>query len=569
MEYLWRWEPLARSERPFETVFRNEEPFRELGLGGVVNAALEPYLYGFAASGVAWLVAHSGNDRADLEYWRLLAETDDWESAFASSFGITPDDFLAAFEADRSATVRAQPQIRGRVVDLEGAPLAGVHIGVSPQWRGALAVTTSGEDGAFAVKVLPEWSYRISLGRVAGGSRFAGVFYGYSFDPETGHVNGCGGDPFLEVGRESVENLVIPVRPDLLTRPDDPPCNEGLPGHHVISGVITGPDGERILGGSVGVCAVNSDDRNCSRTSMDGTFRVVVRNGPTALEINREYRPGEGISAPIGWYAEGGMVRDERDLTRIRVDGAGVAGIEIRLPAAPGDIPFLGDGGVPPLVSYVQGVVLAPDGEPVRGLEVGVSIPDSTASWSTRTGAEGDFIIAADHEYIELFVRHERCGIFGYYDGAGGLLGTGSRTAIGVGDVPLTGVVIALPIDPRAPCVDDGSGWWSAPEGGLYRISGVVLGPDGDPREGVHLWADGGRGSQEIRDETGADGTFTLLAPPGWYKLDVTVFRREGAPRSGWYGGESGFTVRQQQITLVAVDDEDISGLVIHLPEFR
>ena len=372
----------------------------------------------------------------------------------------------------------------------------------------------------------------------------------------------------ISVGEEDVTGIVITVATGPRRAKQFVDCTlAGLPGHHFISGVITGPDGELVLGGSVGVCAVNSDGSNCSNRWTDGTFRMVVRDGPTSLRISREYRPGEGISAPIGWYAEGGMVRDEQDLTWILVDGADVAGIEIRLPAAPVDIPFL-DGEVAPRVSYVQGVVLAPDGEPVRGLEVGVSIPDSTASWSTRTGADGDFIIAADHEYIELFLRHERCGIFGYYDGAGGLLQTGSRAAIGVGDLPLTGVVIALPIDPRAPCNDDGSGWWSEPEGGLHRISGVVLGPDGGAREGVSVWADGGRGAQEIRDETGADGTFTLLAPPGWYKLHVIVWR-EGAPRSGWYGGQSGFTIRRQRITLVAVDDEDITGLVIQLPEFR
>ena len=358
------------------------------------------------------------------------------------------------------------------------------------------------------------------------------------------------------------------MSPDLLTRPDDPECNEGLPGHHFISGVITGPDGEPVLGGSVGVCARNSDGWNCSRRWTDGTFRMVVRNGPTALRISREYTPGEGISAPIGWYAEGGLVRDEADLTWLHVDGADLSGIEIRLPAAPFDIPLIDDE-ISPRVSYVRGVVLAPDGRPAVGLEVWVSLPDATASWSRRTGADGDFIIAADHEYIELFVRHERCGIIGYFDGVGGLLDAGVRAAIGVGEVPLEGVVIALPIDPRAPCVDDDSGWWSAPEGGLYRISGVVLGPDGEPREGVSVRADGGRGAQDVRDETRADGTFTLLAPGGRYKLRITVFRREGTPRSGWYGGERGFTIRRQQITLVAVEDDDVTGLVIHLPEFR
>ena len=123
----------ACTYRPHER-HANEVPFKELALEGVINALLAPHYYDFAAAAVAWLVGNSGRDLADLEYWRLLAKTDDSESAFAAAFGIASDDFVEAFESDRTTFADRLPQIGGLVVDLAGVPLAGVHIAVSPGW---------------------------------------------------------------------------------------------------------------------------------------------------------------------------------------------------------------------------------------------------------------------------------------------------------------------------------------------------------------------------------------------------------------------------------------------------
>ncbi|MYH41534.1 MAG: carboxypeptidase regulatory-like domain-containing protein, partial [Chloroflexi bacterium] len=231
---------------------------------------------------------------------------------------------------------------------------------------------------------------------------------------------------------------------------------------------------------------------------------------------------------------------------------------------------------IAPPLPHIQGVVLGPDARPAQDLEVWPTRPGG--SCIDETGADGTFSIAASGP-VELFVVHPRCGTIGYYDGAGGLLDIGEMEAaavIEVGDAGVTGIAITLPLDPHAPCVDAGDGWWTAPEGvdagdsaALYRISGVVLGPDGEPVEGVSVYADAGRGADVRRDETGPDGTFTLLAPAGWYRLGVTIVREAGWARSGWYGGESGFTTRSQRITLLAVDDGDVTGLVVNLPEFR
>ena len=49
-----------------------------------------------------WLVQHAG-ERAIFEYYRLLPSSDTWQDAFAGAFGITVDDFYAAFAQYRAA----------------------------------------------------------------------------------------------------------------------------------------------------------------------------------------------------------------------------------------------------------------------------------------------------------------------------------------------------------------------------------------------------------------------------------------------------------------------------------
>ena len=49
------------------------------------------------------LAASPGRERAIFEYYRLRQSTDDWKEAFQGAFGITIDDFYAAFAAYRAA----------------------------------------------------------------------------------------------------------------------------------------------------------------------------------------------------------------------------------------------------------------------------------------------------------------------------------------------------------------------------------------------------------------------------------------------------------------------------------
>ena len=320
---------------------RNEAPHKELALGGVINAGLEPHYYDMAASGVSWLVAHSGNDSADLEYWRALAETDDWQSAFASTFGMTVDDFVDVFAEYRRDLDENLPQISGVVVDLEGEPIAGAHISIAPRENLTSAPRVTADDGSFAVSVLEESEYVIRLGRALRSSPelpVASVFSDLFVDPESGEVNRCGALSFVEVARESVTDLVVRVLPEMLTRQDRPVCNEGRPGWVLLSGVVLDPDREP-LGNTIWVCAWGDleDDRiGCSKNAADGPFTVAVPDGAISLQIGMEVPIDENRFTIVEWwYREGDVTTDPEERTEIAVGGASIEGIEIRLPRPP------------------------------------------------------------------------------------------------------------------------------------------------------------------------------------------------------------------------------------------
>ena len=225
-EFLWRWEPFARAHTALTSVMRNEAPFKELALGGVIKHFSRPTTT--ISRPRRYLVENSGRDLADLEYWRLLAKTDDSESAFAAAFGIASDDFVEA-ESDRTTFADRLPQIGGLVVDLAGVPLGSTS--QSPPDGGAPPRTEPPADrhhGASRVYLI--------RGRVVGvlNSQRSGL---------NAEDRRCESRAHVPVGPESPGDLVIKA-PELLERPDEPRCNEGVPGYYKVAMRFFGPDGE-------------------------------------------------------------------------------------------------------------------------------------------------------------------------------------------------------------------------------------------------------------------------------------------------------------------------------------
>ena len=99
-------------------------------------------------------------------------------------------------------------------------------------------------------------------------------------------------------------------------------------------------------------------------------------------------------------------------------------------------------------------------------------------------------------------------------------------------------------------------------------ISGVVLGPDGEPIQSPLLFVNAiytnGAGSEGVSVQS--DGGFTVRPPDSTYRLSVSMVCPGSSGDLGWYEEQSGFTADETEATLVVVDGEDMNGIVIRLP---
>lgn len=94
-------------------------------------------------------------------------------------------------------------------------------------------------------------------------------------------------------------------------------------------------------------------------------------------------------------------------------------------------------------------------------------------------------------------------------------------------------------------------------------IRGVVVGPDGDPLEGISLWAWQGSRDNSGVGRTGQDGVFAIPVPDGSFTLDI--YARSGCGFVGWYDGV-GITDDRYKAVRVTVTGESIEGIEIRLP---
>ena len=150
----------------------------------------------------------------------------------------------------------------------------------------------------------------------------------------------------------------------------------------------------------------------------------------------------------------------------------------------------------------VQGVVLDPSGMPVEGIRLSL-VADTFWNWG-ETGQDGTFQIGVPKEASGSVVvsvhggKAASCHWLGYH-GPGGL--TSRRedaTQVAVGEADAAGIEVKLPFAPDVLCGRD------------RTISGTVLGPDGQPVEGVWVSA---------FDEwwyTEQNGTFEFIVPEWW-----------------------------------------------------
>ena len=97
-----------------------------------------------------------------------------------------------------------------------------------------------------------------------------------------------------------------------------------------------------------------------------------------------------------------------------------------------------------------------------------------------------------------------------------------------------------------------------------HRIAGVVLGPAGEPLEGIGIWAWQGEADNSGFDRTGPGGEFDISVPDGSFTLDVYA-AGPGCSFVGWYDGNS-ITASYDEAVRVTVDGESVGGIEIRLP---
>ena len=199
--------------------------------------------------------------------------------------------------------------------------------------------------------------------------------------------------------------------------------------------------------------------------------------------------------------------------------------------------PFIGREPVPlrdsldvPNASTLQGVALGLDGEPVEGLRVSV-VAETFWSWG-ETGRDGIFEIrlpegSSGPSILSIHAGEAGdCGWLGYHGPDGVTTARPQATLVETADGNVTGIEIRLPVNANDLCP------------GQRKVTGVALGPDGRPVEGIWL---------EAFDEwsyVGRDGTFEFSVPEGWVGSSILSIHADEVPDCGLVGyyGPGGFT---------------------------
>ncbi len=214
-----------------------------------------------------------------------------------------------------------------------------------------------------------------------------------------------------------------------------------FPPYARVAGSVRGPGGEPLEGVRVRGDRSGADGENWRAvTDPDGAFGRPVR--PGSYRVSFTNAPDDDCH--FGWYdGDADLTARGGEATPVVVDDVDVAGIDVRLPAAPAELAST-------LCARVEGVVLGPNGAPLSGIEATLFRADGLleGGWTDDDGAFS--VVVPDGSY-ELRLYDDSCPL-GLYDGDGERWdGQGPSPAITVADVAdVTGIVIRLAGTPEA-----------------------------------------------------------------------------------------------------------------------
>ena len=199
----------------------------------------------------------------------------------------------------------SRPRIQGTVLGPDGKPARGIAVwlwGESTDDSKFAPVTADGtfdihhQNGTFTIEV---WIWQDPGGRQIG---WYGGEGGFTADREQATV--------LVVDGADVTDIEIRLPPG-------------------VRGTVLDSDGEPVTGIGLWSWDGSRYSSKFGQSDTDGTFYIVHQNGTVTLRV--EVRKDDAWHH-IGWYGEGGFTTDRKQATPIKIDGADVTGVEVRLP---------------------------------------------------------------------------------------------------------------------------------------------------------------------------------------------------------------------------------------------
>ena len=406
--------------------------------------------------------------------------------------------------------------IRGRVVTVEGGPLAGISMAVCDASGAARCITDhTASDGTFALPVayLADYRLRANLGAVELD------FYSYSC-----HIYFRDDGSTAFPGRAS---LVRVAESDVQLNPLTIPAY-GC--ERQISGRLIGLDGEPQRGVRVSICDVDIRG-NCSHgsslsndTGDDGSFAFAVQPGDTLRLTIR-------FSGCALYYHEGsGVTATRAQASRIFIDDTPNTHLHIRANARM-------------CAQQINGTVTSPNGAPLAGVSVTACRPTANDGCadaaSSTTSSDGSYaiIVPADGEYA-LYVARGACNIYFRRDGV-------TKNWRERSTVRVDGRRVQM--NPRQ--IPDGLC--------AYRISGQLVDSSGTPV--AHKDMDVCASLDCSRTQTEADGRFAIsVSNDGAYSVGVWPADLCYQPLAGEALGSPDNPIR--------VSGADVTGIVLRLP---
>ena len=308
-----------------------------------------------------------------------------------------------------------------------------------------------------------------------------------------------------------------------------------------ITGTVLDDEGHPMAGMRLRAGPLDRQPSAWATAGDDGAFSMQVREGSYRLEI---HRPEGGEAGQAGWYADdaGGFTSQRSEATTILVASDDITGITVRVPAL--------------TWHRIKGVVRGPAGEPLEGILVDAVPRGEYAAPFAHTDENGEFsmlVLGGTHDLYLYGDTPEGRRTIGWYGRDSGFSPLyEDRRVVDAQGQDATGITVRFPVDPAPP-------QWQ-------RIEGVVLGPNGEPQEGVSVDAYPVGDTPGLVATTDAEGAFAIWVLPGPFTLHLRADTPDGRRRFGFYGGEEGFVLLEEDAGIIEVGNTDLSGITINLP---